>query len=409
MVCGSSTIIARRVFSRAFFRAGTVRCATSSSVRGATALDSTDGTNSSTGRPGTKRSAPRAWIPSGTRIATSIPLGLFRGTWSTRASTASGWRSSCEGPWKRERCRFVVRRIATAARHSPETASRALSPRRRAVDSRVTFRCCRLRSRPGPGEPVGRESAPRLPVESSVADEAEQAARGERPVYRYRARYSKSGDLRFIGHLDLARLILRGLRRSGLELVYSRGFNPKPKVGFGPALAVGIPSEAEYVDFDTYRRLGQDDAESGINRALPDGLRFDLVKEIPRSAAALGEAIRAARYRVTSRGGGDLAETVDAFRARMPIEVRRQKKNRKTQSFDLSAELLSVEATELESLSMTLAMHHDGASVRPDEVLREIFGEPAPALELVREELLVDWKGRLVNPILAASASSPGS
>ena len=57
---------------------------------------------------------------------------------------------------------------------------------------------------------------------------------------------------------------------------------------------------------------------------------------------------------------------------------------------------------------MTLAMRHDGASVKPDEVLKEIFGETATALDVVREELLVDWKGRLVNPLLAASASSPG-
>jgi len=262
---------------------------------------------------------------------------------------------------------------------------------------------------PGPGAPIGPESAPGLPVESSVADQTTQVGQSERPVYRYRARFTKSGSLRFIGHLDLTRLILRGLRRAGLELVYSRGFNPKPKVGFGPALALGIASEAEYVDFDTYRRLDDDGAEADINGALPDALQFDLVKEIPRGAAALGEAIRAARYRVATRGAGNLAEVVAAFRARLPIEIRRQKKNGGSRSFDLTKELLALEATDVESLSMTLAMHHDGASVRPDEVLKEVFGESTPALDLVREELLVDWKGRLVNPILAASASSPGS
>jgi hypothetical protein len=138
-------------------------------------------------------------------------------------------------------------------------------------------------------------------------------------------------------------------------------------------------------------------------------LQFDLVKEIPRGVAALGEAIRAARYRVATRGAGDLAEVVAAFRARLPVQIRRQKKNGESQSFDLTRELLALEATGVESLSMTLAMHHDGASVRPDEVLKEVFGDPTPALDLVREELLVDWNGRLVNPILAASASSPGS
>ena len=263
---------------------------------------------------------------------------------------------------------------------------------------------------PGPGAPVGPEDAPRLPVESTQVDRALPANPGpdERPVYRYRARFSKSGSLRFIGHLDLARLVLRSLRRAGLELVYSRGFNPKPKVGFGPALAVGISSKSEYVDFDTYRRLDGDLVESKINEALPDGMRFDLVREIPRSAASLGDAIRAARYRVTPRDAQTLAETVAAFRERLPIEIRRDGKNGKTQSFDLADELLGLELTDGAHLSMTLAMRHDGASVKPDEVLKEIFGETATTLDVVREELLVDWKGRLVNPLLAATASSPG-
>ena len=263
---------------------------------------------------------------------------------------------------------------------------------------------------PGPGAPVGPEAAPRLPVESTQVDRAVPAKPGpdERPVYRYRARFSKSGSLRFIGHLDLARLVLRSLRRAGIELVYSRGFNPKPKVGFGPALAVGISSKSEYVDFDTYRRLDGDLGESKINEALPDGMRFDLVREIPRSAASLGDAIRAARYRVTPRVAQTLAETVAAFRERLPIEIRRDRKNGKTQTFDLADELLELELTDGAHLSMTLAMRHDGASVKPDEVLKEIFGETVTTLDVVREELLVDWKGRLVNPLLAATASSPG-
>ena len=44
----------------------------------------------------------------------------------------------------------------------------------------------------------------------------------------------------------------------------------------------------------------------------------------------------------------------------------------------------------------------------PDEVLAEIFGDGASDLHLVREELLVNWRDRLVNPMLAASAPHAG-
>jgi hypothetical protein len=55
---------------------------------------------------------------------------------------------------------------------------------------------------------------------------------------------------------------------------------------------------------------------------------------------------------------------------------------------------------------MTLALRSDGASVRPDEALREILGERAADCQVVREELLVPLGGRWVDPLLAAAAEA---
>jgi len=56
---------------------------------------------------------------------------------------------------------------------------------------------------------------------------------------RFRLTFSKAGDLRFVGHLDLQRLIERCLRRSGLPLRYSQGFNPKVRLNLASALPLG--------------------------------------------------------------------------------------------------------------------------------------------------------------------------
>ncbi len=88
--------------------------------------------------------------------------------------------------------------------------------------------------------------------------------------------------------------------------------------------------------------------------------------------------------------------------------VKREKKNGKTQNFDLSDELLTLEQVDPEALRMTLVIGGNRASVRPEEVLQEIFGEVTPELSLVREDLLVDWNRRWVNPLLAASAPHAG-
>jgi radical SAM family uncharacterized protein/radical SAM-linked protein len=225
------------------------------------------------------------------------------------------------------------------------------------------------------------------------------------PRYRYRVKFVKRGRLRFLGHLDIMRLVIRALRRAGVALVYSQGFNPKPKLSFGPALSVGVSSEGEYTDFESYDRLDSSEALQRTNGALPEGVRFEGLRMIRRDLPALTDAVRAARYRVHTGGGRDLAGELDRFRARRGVTVSRIKKNGKEHRFLLDDEVLGVEQVDGDSFRMTLALRGGGASVRPGEVLREIFGAAFESFELVREEILVDWKGRLVDPMLAASAS----
>ena len=211
--------------------------------------------------------------------------------------------------------------------------------------------------------------------------------------------------MRYLGHLDLGRLLMRALRRAGIPLVYSQGFNPKPRVAFGPALPVGIESDGEYIDFETHERLEPETAVEQINEALPVGVRFLSLRPISRDLPALGDSMRAARYRVRPAGDLDLERALSEYRNRTGVIVKRRRKNGKIREFDLSRELLDLESQQDGSLRFTLALHGSDASVRPEEVLRELFGEGAEPYDLAREELLVDWNGRLVNPMLAASAS----
>ncbi|HEY4244316.1 MAG TPA: TIGR03960 family B12-binding radical SAM protein [Kofleriaceae bacterium] len=66
----------------------------------------------------------------------------------------------------------------------------------------------------------------------------------------YRLRFAKVGRAAFLGHLDLVRLLARSFRRADLPLAMSRGFSPKPRIVFGPALGLGVPSLGELMDVD---------------------------------------------------------------------------------------------------------------------------------------------------------------
>ncbi len=64
-------------------------------------------------------------------------------------------------------------------------------------------------------------------------------------------RYSKTDGAEFISHLDTLRHIDRTLRRAGIELKKSEGFNKHPRIFMNNPLATGIKSVAEYCSVDT--------------------------------------------------------------------------------------------------------------------------------------------------------------
>ena len=258
---------------------------------------------------------------------------------------------------------------------------------------------------PGPGLPAQAASAPPL-ERSPQPDRAEDDAEG--PRYHYRARWTKGGRMRYLGHLDLSRLLLRALRRAEIPLSYSRGFNPKPRVGFSPALSVGVASESEYLDFETHRRLDPETVRERVNALLPRGVDITALQPLGDQVAALGSAIRAGRYRARLVAPGapaeDVAVLLERFRASGPAPIERVTKSGKVRRFDPAAELLQLERVDERSVRFTLRIRDDGASLRLDEVLRALFADEARHVEVVREEQLVDRTGRLVDPLLAASA-----
>ncbi|MHB0976541.1 MAG: TIGR03936 family radical SAM-associated protein [Candidatus Aquicultorales bacterium] len=111
-------------------------------------------------------------------------------------------------------------------------------------------------------------------------------------------RYTKEGKLRFLSHLELAKLLTRSLRRSGLPVTISTGFHPKPRVSYGPALGLGATSTSEYIAVALDRELPLDLVVSKISSTLIEGIRVLAAEYIPEGAPSLGKAAKAASYTV---------------------------------------------------------------------------------------------------------------
>jgi len=103
----------------------------------------------------------------------------------------------------------------------------------------------------------------------------------EEQRFHYLFTFSKKGEIRFVSHLDLIRIIQRGLRISKLPIAFTKGFSPKPILTFSPALELGIEGENEMFIVEMKEKIDINEAVSRINKGLPAGVKVKIGKTIP--------------------------------------------------------------------------------------------------------------------------------
>ncbi len=184
---------------------------------------------------------------------------------------------------------------------------------------------------------------------------------------RIRIHFTKTGDLRWISHRDLARTWERLLRRAGLKLAFSEGFHPKPKISFPSALALGIVALEEIVEMDLVGSIDVDQARSVIQQQMPDGMQLlSLTELLPGAGKAL---MIAATYEVqlSDTDAHNAQQQIDSLRAQGQVAIVR---DGKTFSAAFGDPLFDIQC-EGNVLRFTLPTTAQG-SLRPSELLEAL-------------------------------------
>lgn len=199
---------------------------------------------------------------------------------------------------------------------------------------------------------------------------------------RIRLRFSKTGVMSLLSHLELIHLFTRTVRRAGIPIRYSLGFHPHPKFSFATALSVGVESWAEYLDMEIAPGFGASQVMAALNRALPAGMEILEACEIPLKSESLSVIMEATRYRVTLPQGlvPDLPARAEEF-LRLDSFVHHRVKKGKSVELDLRQELSSLHAAS-DTLEMVVGRG------KPLEFAAAITGLPDEALRPARIEKL---------------------
>jgi radical SAM-linked protein len=198
---------------------------------------------------------------------------------------------------------------------------------------------------------------------------------------RFRIRYGKVGRGAFIAQLDTMRLLIRVFRRAGVEMIYSKGFHPKPLLSFAPALGLGVASLSEICDV----RVLFDDADQLADRlraAAPEGLVIDRVRKLSDGEPALAKVLATADFAAW------LPSRVEELRSGELIVKRMQKGREKI--VDVAKHLVEARVSDDRSLASRLEWPADGTllefrlklgaegGAKPSEVVEALTGAPPP-------------------------------
>jgi radical SAM family uncharacterized protein/radical SAM-linked protein len=230
---------------------------------------------------------------------------------------------------------------------------------------------------------------------------------------RVRIRYAKQGRLTALSHLETMHALLRALRRARLPLAFSQGYHPKPRVSFGPALAVGVESRAELFDLELVGRVAGGEVAAALAPELPEGLSLLSAESLPPGTPSLGESLRAIHYVADFTGESAdeaaLQGRVEAFLGTDRTVIRRERRPKagdrrrnqkiaagKQREIDLRAIVTHIAVEGPGRVAFSLRADPAG-SARPAEVLAAVFGEdgePPLGVKVFKEGVSIARTGR---------------
>ncbi|MCY4539935.1 MAG: TIGR03936 family radical SAM-associated protein [Chloroflexi bacterium] len=192
---------------------------------------------------------------------------------------------------------------------------------------------------------------------------------------RLRITFGKSGPLKYTSSLDVAKIWERVLRRAGLPILYTRGFNTRPRIQLAMPLPLGITSDCEILDIALRKTidLQTEVLAQDLLQVAPAGLSIHRIQDIDLRESTMQSRITSAEYLVSfldAVNPGLLDQRIDDLLERKTIVVERIRK-RKRSVMDLRPLIIDLRVDRNSNLIAHLSVG-DRGNLRPDQLIEQM-------------------------------------
>lgn len=233
-----------------------------------------------------------------------------------------------------------------------------------------------------------------------------------------RLKFTKGREVKYISHLDLMRVFQRTLRRTGIPISYSSGFNPHQEISFGAPLSLGVTSNAEYVDLKLVKSMDVREVKELLNSSLPDGIRvLDGIemRENHKSAMSIVSHSRyLIRIHIENVSFNELNKKIEAFAVLKNIKIMKKqpKKDFELKEVDIRPLIVYMKLIESEDDIYTidcLLLSGSKGNLKPElliKAFKEYTGYDIQNIRINREEVYGSKNGKLLDLLEYESAQA---
>ncbi len=224
-----------------------------------------------------------------------------------------------------------------------------------------------------------------------------------------RLKFTKGNEVKYISHLDLMRVFQRAIRRTGIPVSYSIGFNPHQEISFVAPLSLGVTSAAEYVDFRLADKMDVEEIINRLNSSMPEGIRIlggIKLRDNPKSAMSV---VSHARYKIRmiieNVTAEELNKSIEDFAAQESIKVMKEqpKKGFALKEVDIKPMIVGMklsESRETMHIIDCLLLSGSKGNLKPELLMmafKEFTGYNIVGIRINREEVYAEKNSILVD------------
>lgn len=191
---------------------------------------------------------------------------------------------------------------------------------------------------------------------------------------KVRIKFSKTGALVYIGHLDVMRFFQKLFRRADIPIAYSEGFSPHQILSFSHPLPLGMESEGEYADIELTDSITSEVAIARLQSKTVPEITVLSFKQLPDRAENAMASVRAARYLIDlSRFDecGKVISAINDFMAQDSIVVTKTTK-KSTKDEDIRPYIYEMTEKGANSIEVLIASGSQ-YNLKPELVMKALF------------------------------------